>query len=308
MKSSPEHQKYAYEQQVGASTTLSDQQDRVRVGFVRTAPGSKVLLAVVADGDGHADAGKMAEIIIEQVYETVHQTSMKDLKEALIRGLTVGNQTILQSKSRVSATVVAIRNSRMYLAHIGNTSAFLVRNGKTTPLTRANDNILGVSSSPEIETNDPKGQALEPDDRIVLASDGLTKVNVEDGKPYVNPSDIASYGEGNAPREAARHLISIAMGRDVDDNVSVIVIQPEKREVKLKRSWMLIAIPIVLAAVIAFLALRNSRLRQEEIPPSTDYGYAVIISGLGSMRTTEGENLSVGKLSIIPSLSTLLTT
>ena len=305
LTSSPDSGLFAFEQQLGAVPAGSTQQDRVRVGFVRSASGPKVLLAVVADGDGDLQAGRAAEIIINRVFEEVQETKAKDLNEALMRGLASGNKTIQQTASLVAATVVAIRNSRLYVAHTGHSMAFLVRDGKTTPLTQTNDNMLGSSIQIKIESTDPKVEALKPEDRIVLASDGLTRIIQEDGLPAVDPAKIAAYVEGNTPLDAARHLISIAMGRDVEDNVSVIVIKQNGRTVGKAKRWPLIAISLALVALLALAIRSTSWFQEEQIPELSDFGYAVIISGSASVHTAEGENLSAAKLSTIPALATL---
>jgi hypothetical protein len=242
------------------------------------------------------------------VFDSVGQTKSNKLSDALTRGLEHGHQAIQDTGSVVAATAIAIRNKRIYVAHAGHTSAFLVRKGGTSLLTKPHNDPLGSSVSPEIETGDPNGMALDPADSIVLASDGLSKRNIEDGKPFVNSEELSSYVEGNAPREAARHLVSLAMGRDVDDNVSVIVIQPRKRQINQKSIWKLAAIPIGLLIVVAVIALARSLVPQEAPVVTTDFGYAVLISGSASMRTIDGESVSVSRLSTIPPKSSISAT
>lgn len=291
---------FALEQQLGASPPYNAQLDRARIGYVRTISGQKVLLAVVADGEGADEAGGAAEAIIAQVFETVGQSNIKDLGKALVRGLIVGSQAISEMESQVAATAVAIRKDRLYFAHAGHCVAYLVRKGKTIPLTQSQLHLLGASATPKIEHNSPPGEILLPNDRILLASDGLTKSNPLDGKPFVAATAIAEYVEGSTPREAARHLISLAMGRDADDNLTVIVIQTPGGELRKERRWTL---PIAFAGfviIFTLIALGISQFRGEEPTALVDVGYAVMISGSASIETVGGGYESVGRLSAIP--------
>jgi len=151
--------------------------------------------------------------------------------------------------------------------------------------------------------------ALHPGDSVVLASDGLTRISSEDGKPFVHPEDIADYVEGNTPLEAARHLLSIAMGRDVDDNVSVVVVQlPGGRARGGRGSLTILATIVGIMLVLALGVVGIKWLRDSRIPPpSVDYGYAVLIQG--SVRVddvVEGDSIGiVTYLGTIPAGATL---
>jgi len=293
---------FATEQELGAGPRHSVQQDRVRVETVRMASGARLLLAVIADGDGHVNAGKAAEVVIELVFERVQRSKKNDIHSLLVDGLTAGNSAIAGG-SRVAATVMAIRNDRLYLAQAGHTSAFLVRKGRTTPLTKANDNLLGTSSSPRISTNSSKGEPLQAGDSIVLSSDGLTMKNPEDGRPYVDPANLPALIADNTPLEAARHIISIAMGRDVADNVSVIVIQTPAGERGGRKLWMVAAALTALVLMVALVVLGLKKNGVDESIQPVDYGYAVILSGSASIETAEGERKTVNKLGTIPPLA-----
>ena len=306
---------YASEQSPGAVSPELPQQDRVRVENVRTGIGQNLTLAVVAYGDGHPQAGESAEMVVSQLFEGIIRSRDRDLNSQLRNQLEVSGQSLMDARMRgeglgeVALTAIAIWKDRLYYAHVGHTMAVLVRDGRPIPLTSGGNQLLGTSDPPVIQTGDQRGIALHPGDNIVLASDGLTRISPEDGKPFVHPEDIATYVEGNNPLEAARHLISIAMGRDVDDNVSVVVVQLPGGRARGGRGSLTILATIVGILLVLVLGVAGIKwLRDRRIPPpSVDYGYAVLIQG--SVRVddvVEGDsNGIVSYLGTIPSGATL---
>jgi len=306
---------YASEQSPGAVSPELPQQDRVRVETVRTDVGQDLILAVVADGEGHPQAGESAEMVVAQLFEGVTRSGDRDLNSVL-RGQLEDSGRFLMDASmsgeglgEVALTAIAIRRDRLYYAHVGHTMAILVREGRAIPLTGVGDQLLGASYPPVIQTGDPRGMALNPGDSVVLASDGLTRISPEDGKPFVHPEDIADYVEGNTPLEAARHLLSIAMGRDVDDNVSVVVVQLPGGRARGGRGPVTISAAIVGVLLVFALGVAGINwLREIRIPPPpVDYGYAVLIHGSVRVdKAVEGESIGmVSNLGTIPAGATL---
>ncbi len=302
---------YALEQSPGTISPEPPQQDIVQAEQIRTRGGLELLLAVVVDGDGHHRAGEAAEIITEQLFSGVSQSVDRDLNALLRDQLDKGAKTLFRMNrsgegiGEVGATVVAIHRGRLFFAHGGHTMAVLVREGETTRITRSGDPLLGISDTPRIHTGDPRGMILQTGDRVVLASDGLTRISPEDGLPFVGMDKIATYIERNTPLEAARHLISLALGRDVDDNISVVVIQVRGERVRITPMKVLIA----LAFLLTLVALSITRLqpRGGALPP-VDYGYVVLVQGsAGVMDDKEmGVVETVGFLDTIPAGSRII--
>jgi serine/threonine protein phosphatase PrpC len=299
---------YAYEQSPGATSPEPPQQDRVKVEEIRTRGGLDLILAVVVDGDGHPRAGEVAETFINQLFSGVSQSIHRDLNALLRDQLEEGAQSIFRVNmlgegiGEVAVTVVAIHRGRLFFAHGGHTMALLVREGKVTRLTRPGDRLLGNSEEPAIQSGDPNGMRLQAGDRVVLTSDGLTRISPEDGHPFVETDNVASYVESSTPFEAARHLISLAMGRDVDDNVSVVVIQ-----VRGKRNGITPLAVVVAGILLAFILILGALgisnwQRKSNIPPSVDYGYAVLVQGSAGVMDQEGKKIVevVGYLGTIP--------
>ncbi|KPK95265.1 MAG: hypothetical protein AMJ88_01255 [Anaerolineae bacterium SM23_ 63] len=295
---------YALEQSPGTVSPEAPQQDRVQVEEIRTRGGLDLILAVVVDGDGHPKAGDAAEIITQKLFSGISQSVDRDLNALLRNQLEEGAQSLFRANrmgegiGEVGVTVLAIHRGRLFFSHSGHTMAVLVREGETTQMTRSGERLLGNSETPQIQTGDPRGIALQAGDRVVLASDGLTRISPEDGSPFVGRDKIATYVQGSTPIDAARHLISLALGRDVDDNVSVIVIQVRGERMRIRPVTALIA----LALIITLGVLGISRLRIQSTLPLVDYGYAVLVQGSAGLMNEEGTRIveTVGYLATIP--------
>jgi len=297
---------FASEQALGGSRQAT-QQDRVRLDVVRAADGQRVVLAVVADGEGHRRAGEAAEAVIQNVFQAVEKTASRSLPSALREGLEAGGRALhhgaekWEGKASVAATAVAIHRGRAYVASVGHTRAYRVREARTAPIGPIDSRLLGGPDSVDIWAGEPDGLALMPGDQIVLASDGLTQVSPEDSRPYVDPNDVARHVQGNPPLEAARHLISMALGRDVLDNVSVAVIQVAIR--KERSRWPLAvlgaAVFVALAGVAGVLVAPLFTSTPTPGAPA-DLGYAVVVEGSARTTAQDGQGQTVGNLGTIP--------
>ncbi|MEW6566698.1 MAG: SpoIIE family protein phosphatase [Chloroflexota bacterium] len=298
---------FACEQALGGGRQAV-QQDRVRAEAVRTADGQRLVLAVVADGEGHRRSGEAAELVIQHVFQAVASSSARDLSLALQQGLEAGGRAVSQrvekweGKASVAATATAIWHGRAFVASAGHTRAYRLRDNHTTPIGPIDSRLLGTPGPVSIWCGERQGIPLQPGDQLVLATDGLTQVSPDDDRPYVDPSDVARHVEGNPPLEAARHLISMALGRDVLDNVSVIVIQVARRQGKVLRPVALagaLALLILLAAVVVVVLPRLGP-STPATQPQADLGYAVVVAGAAQIGSPDGEGQTIGGLGTMP--------
>lgn len=214
-------------------------------------------LFLVADGMGGQQAGEEAsrmavEIIPKEISRRLG-TDMADPKatQAAIRdAVAEANQEILGSSgavtefSNMGTTVVLalFRNERVYIAGIGDSRAYRLRDGRLEQLTKDHslaDALLeaGTITNEELPNHkfknvlylylgskDARGgpddvRVLDvlPGDRFLLASDGLTGV--------VRDADLARIlGSCDDPQHAARILTEQALANDSKDNVTSLVI------------------------------------------------------------------------------------
>jgi hypothetical protein len=258
-------------------------------------------MGMVADGEEHPQAGASAEAAIESVFEYVKSQDGNDWNATLRDAMEDADRVVREVGGSVAATVVVLWEDKLFFAQVGHTMALLVRGREPIPLTQAGPDRLG-RDAPNIQRGSPQGLQLDRDDMLILASDGLSRISPEDGKAYVSEGRIASQVEGNTPREVARHLVSIAMGRDVDDNVSVVAVRIGSDQKPIKRGWVLGVLGILLAVSL----LIPGQLAEKPARTPKDYGYGVLIEGALLVETGENEPIGLGRLDTIPPLSVLI--
>ncbi|MEC4890083.1 MAG: protein phosphatase 2C domain-containing protein [Nitrospira sp.] len=210
----------------------------------------------VADGmGGHAGGDVAAHTAMAVASAHIEQTvghgldSPHDILQTL---MTAAHQTVRDRAKRdpalshMGTTLVALLltpqpTAVAHIAHLGDSRAYLYRGGTLTPLTRDHTMIekylahgiltpesakthpdrhvltkaVGISAT---ATPDIASHPLQPDDLILLCSDGLTKM-LED-------QDIALIMKhsGKDPVRAGDTLIEAALARGGLDNVTVVVI------------------------------------------------------------------------------------
>ncbi len=70
-----------------------------------------------------------------------------------------------------------------------------------------------------------QGMPLQANDRVILCSDGLIKPRYRHSQPYITQAEIAQIVISRPPHESAMALVQKVLARQVDDNVSVIVLE-----------------------------------------------------------------------------------
>jgi protein phosphatase len=233
-----------------ATASLSDV-GRVRdhnedsCGEFEDAAGQRLL--VVADGmGGHKGGATASRVAVETIGEVFRQ-SRSDPPTTLQEALVTANRRVhelsgqnpeLRGMGTTAVMVMIDASGRGWVAHVGDSRAYRVRNGKIEPLTadhsvvgemlrqgliseadaavhpRRNEILrsVGVESSvrPDVASVD-----LADGDRIVLCSDGLSGV--------MSAEEIAAVVQREPPREAVGTLIDAANQRGAPDNVTVQV-------------------------------------------------------------------------------------
>ena len=196
------------------------QRERVRTGAVRTANRERILLSVVAVG---TDSGESAARVVEQVFQSVSGAQAANVGSALRRGLEIASQGLARQGAEVAAVAVAIRKSRIFFANVGNNVVYRLAGQEAIRLTQASSSRLGAADAPRIQAGPEAGLMLQGGDRLMIASASLLESSAADGKPFVDPNAIPAHIKNLPPEDAAKHLVSIALGRDVGSNVTVAV-------------------------------------------------------------------------------------
>ena len=301
--------RFHFEQTLGALPPGTAQQDRAKAAMVRMRGGRRVLLGVVADGEGGIRAGEAADLVVTKVLAHFSDSRSGNLTTALRQALGEAGRELAEAAAKkgtlghVAATGIAVFHQRLFIAHAGNTQAFLVRGGKATPLSRSNERYLGLAAFQEPLSAPTEGIPLQPGDRIVVASASLTRASAEDRKPFVDPSVIPTHVEGSSPLEGARQLISVALGREVDANVTVLVVEiPGGRRSGV--SALAVAAGLLAVAALAGLAvwLLPGFVAPEPVTVP-DLGYIVLLDGSGvfsGQGSPAGPFESVSRLGTVP--------
>lgn len=200
------------------------------------------VLVVVADGMGGAVAGEVASrLAVEAAVEG------SGSEEELV---TAGNAAILETVSArpelagmgSTVTLVRLEGQTARFAHVGDSRAYLLRDGAFTQVTEdhtvVNDYLrAGAISAEEVDSHpqrhmltravgldpdlavDSFTRRLEPGDRLLVCSDGLTGMLSDD--------DIAGVLDDATPEEAVWELVERANAAGGQDNITVVVVDVE---------------------------------------------------------------------------------
>lgn len=204
-------------------------------------------LLAVADGVGGAAAGEVASALVAEALRKLSKSKpTAEPGEALRRAVDEANNNIgvaadENSDYRGMATTVTallFTETRLDLAHAGDSRAYRLRGSELTRLTRDDSYIQALldegALTPEeaavhpyrsVVTKVLQGFPTEPDcqtleaelgDRYLVCSDGLSDV--------VSEADIAAtLGQADSPGAAADKLVEQALAAGGPDNVTVVV-------------------------------------------------------------------------------------
>ncbi len=220
-------------------------------------------LFVVADGmGGHAGGEYASAICVNTIEEIV--TSMELMaerptddedpveiaRERLRYAIRLAGRRIYEKATEepefhgmgTTAVVLLVEGQNGYVAHVGDSRCYLVRDGKIEQVTEDHSLVnhklkLGLITAEEAKTHKMKNvitrslgyqedvevdvqvKAVRRGDRFMLCSDGLSG--------YVDGEELGEILAGMGPQEAARRLIELACERGGDDNITAVIAQVE---------------------------------------------------------------------------------
>jgi PPM family protein phosphatase len=214
--------------------------------------GGDETLFVVADGVGGFEAGEVASSIAIDVLRGLGPDDSFEgaIEEANRRILAAGRGD--ERLSGMSTTVVAARfggtrrEPVVEIAHVGDSRAYLFRDGKLEPVTEDHSLVAELVRSGDLTreqafehpqknlitralgtedgvTVDTKILPVEVGDRFVLCSDGLTDMVREEGVEEI----LARHPED--PEGAVRELLAAALEAGGNDNITVVVVDVKER-------------------------------------------------------------------------------
>jgi serine/threonine protein phosphatase PrpC len=232
----------------GTGATAADGAARLRIG-------ERGVLLLVADGMGGAAAGRLASALACTFVLAALQEGWLD--EPVATGDRFGhwlrvaveqaNRLILQHAQRhpectgmgTTATVAGVLGTRLYLAQVGDSRAYLLRNGEVSQLTRDQSLVqqlvdAGAMTEEEAERSSHGNVILQalgvepavtvassehdllPGDHLLLCSDGLYRM--------VRPAELAEAAHATPDgASACERLVTLANERGAPDNVTVLL-------------------------------------------------------------------------------------
>jgi protein phosphatase len=205
--------------------------------------GTHGLLLVVADGMGGAAAGEVASRMAVDTVDEVYFGGSEAPDQRLLDGLLTANTRIAEASEEregargmgTTCTALAIVGTTAYVAHVGDSRAYLLRGGTITRLTRDMSvwadrvrggvppsseygrnqlaEAVGVSSELAPQTRDDIEVAVG--DRFLLCSDGLWGL--------VTDPELQRVAHAGPLEDACRTLVDLANARGGADNVTVVL-------------------------------------------------------------------------------------
>lgn len=224
--------------------------ERTHTGLLRSTNQDAVYagqrLLVIADGMGGHAAGDLASRVVVSAFRAIDtETAAQDLTGTLLAAMTEGNKAIADlvaddpelSGMGTTATAMLFAGDQVALVHIGDSRAYLYRNGILQQLSSDDTFVQSLIDEGRITADeaahhpqrnlllralngsDPRPQVfvreVSAGDRYLLCSDGLSGI-----VPAESVADALAITDPNA---AADKLIELALAGGGPDNVSVIV-------------------------------------------------------------------------------------
>lgn len=217
------------------------------------------LFVMVADGMGGHEAGEVASgLAVQVVEEYMARDPRGDPRERLYNALLEANEAILEEGRRsgkagmgTTSIVTLTRGSEVTVALVGDSRCYQIRKGQMVWRTTDHTRVQMLVDTGEIDEEQARvhpeagmltralghgrmadgrplvpdviGEPLhlEPEDALVLCSDGLHDL-LEDW-------EVCRLVGGRTPEEAAEALVELACERGGHDNVTVAVVMAGER-------------------------------------------------------------------------------
>ena len=202
----------------------------------------------IADGmGGYAHGGVASSLALQTFFETFYVANGVSPIQRLRVSIQNANLSVYQTAQRMAVgrmgttlTAVNVIGKKAFVGHIGDSRAYLIRGDKSTCLTNDHTRVgelvrMRVLSPDKVRTHAQRsvlekclGTSLfvqpdifqfpvQEDDKLVLCTDGVWSV-VEDKEFAV----LAA--EADNPKDLSKKIFGLAMDRDSDDNLSIVVL------------------------------------------------------------------------------------
>jgi serine/threonine protein phosphatase PrpC len=215
---------------------------------VREVKGSMFL---VADGMGGHRGGEIAsKLAVDTIVSSFYASKDNDTLPALQQAFGDANRVIIEKSHEdvslfgmgTTCTAMVIKKDNAYFAHVGDSRAYVLRNGELEQLTddhslvgemvrsgiltdedarnhpRRNVITRSLGSHEDIPADTPASpMPLAAGDVFLLCSDGLTSL--------ADAGELEAILSSNPPREACDALVDLANEKGGKDNITVQVVR-----------------------------------------------------------------------------------
>ena len=228
-----------------------DNQDSIRLSDDEHPVGHGLLFAIADGMGGYAHGGMASMLALESLTGILASQNGGSITRTLQRGVEDANLRVYQKArqldvGRMGTTLTAayVIGDMLYLVHVGDSRAYLIRDGRAICLTDDHTTVGDMVRSKLISSDKIRSHAqrsvltksvgldlfVQPDiiqqklregDRLILCSDGVWSV-IED-------EEFAQVASGaSSVDEISRNLIDLALHHHTDDNASVVVFHLRK--------------------------------------------------------------------------------
>jgi serine/threonine protein phosphatase PrpC len=205
-------------------------------------------LAIVCDGmGGHVGGAHASTLAVRTIHDTMRELAGRPVEQALEEAISRTNVVIHEASRKnhrlngMGTTVVAavLTRDTLYLAHVGDSRAYLVRRGQVQQLTR--DHTM-VNLFVDAELLSPEDAATHPEAHVLSRSLGVERqvdVELSDPIPLLAGDVVFLCSDGvhgivtdwelgnqdwGLPQEATNDILHIINNREGDDNATAIAV------------------------------------------------------------------------------------
>jgi protein phosphatase len=234
-----------------AGPVREDNQDSIRFSKDEHPNGHGLLFAIADGMGGYANGGLASLLALETFYSALANQNGNSILKTMQYGVEAANLRVYQKAQQLDAgrmgttlTAAYVFGDTLYLAHVGDSRAYLIRDGRAICLTDDHTAVgemvrSKIISSDKLRTHAQRSVLtksigtdlfIQPDiiqhklkegDRLLLCSDGVWSV-IED-------EEFAQVASGSpSMEEASRNLIDLALHHNTDDNASVVIFHLRK--------------------------------------------------------------------------------
>ncbi|HIE13392.1 MAG TPA: Stp1/IreP family PP2C-type Ser/Thr phosphatase [Desulfotomaculum sp.] len=206
-------------------------------------------LFAVADGLGGHHAGEVASrLALASLERAVRDNDHGDPLHVLTAAFEQANQDVYRAaqanpkyeKMGTTLTACIIQSDRLYWLHVGDSRGYVMRENKIKQFTEDHSYVSDFVRKGELTPKEAEAHpyrhvltraigtgplihvdkgtvALEPEDTVLLCTDGLTV--------HLSDAEILSTAQQGKPAEQAERLVKMALQRGGTDNITLILIK-----------------------------------------------------------------------------------